>query len=56
MSGLVKVRYCKAPARLQYREGSSEGVPEVLSFCLVSTGVADGLQDDMPARSMIFEA
>jgi len=29
---------------------------EVLSFCLVSTGVADGLQDVMPARSMISEA
>ncbi|MCI89737.1 hypothetical protein A2U01_0111026, partial [Trifolium medium] len=26
MSGRVKVRYCKAPARLRYKVGSSYGV------------------------------
>ena len=57
MSGLVKVRYCRAPARLRYREGSSNGVLLLaLVFGLVSTGVGHGLQEAIPARSIISYA
>ncbi|MCI64378.1 hypothetical protein A2U01_0085636, partial [Trifolium medium] len=49
----VKVRYCKAPVRLRYKVGSSYEVPaEVLSFCLASTGVAEGLHEVMPTRAI----
>lgn len=54
MSGLVKVRYCRAPARLQKNVGSSIGAP-VVADCLedVSTGVRQGLQFSILAQARI---
>jgi hypothetical protein len=52
--GLVKVRYCKAPARLRKAVGLATGAPIFVdSFACVSTGVEQGLQSVFPARSRI---
>jgi hypothetical protein len=57
MSGRVKVRYWRAPARLRYSVGSAtEGPAKVESLGDVSTGVVADLQAVMPALSKIFAA
>ncbi|KAJ0859607.1 hypothetical protein HanRHA438_Chr13g0614561 [Helianthus annuus] len=54
MSGLVNVRYCKAPARLLYKVGSENRGPSVLlSLAERSTGVVHGLHEDIEARAII---
>lgn len=52
MSGLVKVRYGSAPARLRKSVGSATGGPSVDdNLAQVSMGVEHGLQSVMPVRS-----
>jgi hypothetical protein len=47
----VKVRYCKAPARLLYSEALATGAPSVAdNLDLESTGVDTGWQSLIPAR------
>lgn len=51
MSGLVMVKYWRAPARLLYSVVFSRGSPSVLdNFALVSIGVVVELQLSIPAR------
>jgi hypothetical protein len=50
MSGLVRVKYCKAPTMLLYRVASlgPNRVPsKAESFSLVESGVLTGLQQDI---------
>jgi hypothetical protein len=57
MSGHVSMRYCSAPARLQYSVGLSNGGPSMSDgLDLVSTGVRQGLQFCMLARWSRFDA
>jgi len=52
--GIVNVNYCKAPSRLLYLVGSWYGLSkDSLGFTFVSTGLVDGFQEDMHARSFI---
>jgi hypothetical protein len=57
MSGHVKVRYWRAPARLRYSVGLAMGGPaEAESLGDMSTGVVADLQAVMPALSRISAA
>jgi hypothetical protein len=50
-SGLVRMRYWRAPARLLYSEGLAIGAPsEADNLVRASTGVAVAWHSDMPAR------
>jgi hypothetical protein len=56
MSGLVTVRYWRAPARMRYVFASSMVAPSPESFPFASIGLATGLHEAMPAQSrMVLE-
>lgn len=53
MSGLVNVRYYKAPARLRYKVGSATGGPDPSNLADKSADVRDGLQLSIDVRTRI---